>query len=43
MANQGQTIVDLDVGSDQATSAEVLSTWVHDARARSLQLAEVLR
>ena len=38
MANQFQHAGNLDLTSDQATSAEVLSAWVRDARSRTLEL-----
>ena len=38
MANRSQRVRELDVTSDQATSADVLSAWVSDARTRTLQL-----
>lgn len=42
MAHESQRIGESKVTSDQATSADVLSAWVSDARARTLQLVSDL-
>lgn len=42
MANQFQRVSDLVLTSDQATTAEVLSAWVREARNRTIQLVSDL-